>query len=136
MEYLKSRHNKSGFMMMEVMVTIAIVGLAIAPILMMQSASLRALRQYSSQIRLLFPVKNFWMEMTAKSFDKKETEFTEKRQINNPAASSTYKASKVGENSVFKGIKHIYKSELTAKTLRGTRESIVGFVYKPEREKK
>jgi len=135
MEHLKN-HNKSGFMLMEVLLTIALVGMALAPAYMMEGTIQRSLSRYSARIRLLYHIKNFWTEVVWKIADEKETERTDKRQVSNPSATLTYRLSPVGENSSLKKIKGMHKVQVTGKSTRNARESIVGFVYKPEREKK
>ena len=119
--------------MMEIMITIAIVGASLAVAFTLQSTILRGLYRASASIRLLFPVKDFWVETTFKQLEKKEG--TDQKQVTNPSATITQKLTKVGERSVLKDVKDLKKNEVSGRSRR-TRESIIGFVYRPEHGKK
>lgn len=121
-------------MLMEVLVTIAIVGMVITPIFMLQTSVLRALYRVSAQARLLFPVKNKLEELCAQAPTQKEQEISKKEQITNPAGTLTYTMRKVGGTSALKDVKDMYFNEVLVRSTRGERESMVCFVYKPERK--
>jgi len=135
MVHSKNR-SSSGFMLMEVMVTIAIVGLVLAPVFMLQSSAMRGLQRLSREIRLLFSAKNVLVDSFQKVSFAKDEEETETKRISNPPATLTYKRAKVGKNSAFKDMKNLYSSDVRIRSSRAERESIIGFVYKPEKEKK
>lgn len=137
MEHLKN-HNKPGFLLMEVLLTIALVGLSLSPAFLMQSTTMRSVFQFSNRIRLLFPVKNFFFEKVFKGEQKGPEEKSKpemSRQISRPAGTVTYKTKPVGQNSALKNIKGMQRVEVVGRTLR-TQETLIGFIYKPEREKK
>lgn len=123
-------------MLMEVLVTIAIVGMVITPIFMLQTSVLRALYRVSAQARLLFPVKNALEEAVDEMPTQREQEVSRKEEITNPAGTLTYTMRKVGAASALKDVKDIYFNQVLVRSIRGERESMVGFVYKPERKKK
>jgi len=133
---------------MEVLLTIALVGMALAPAYMMQSTTMRQVYKFSEQLRLLFPMKNFWTETTRKTLESKKQDDakdpsspsassdTVVKKITRPSGTVTYKMRPVGENSALKKIKGMQKVQVTGKTTRGQQGTLVGFVYKPEQEKK
>ena len=135
MIHFKSRSAQSGFMLMEVLLTIAIVGMVITPILMLQTNALRGLYRFSSRITLLFPAKNFLMESVVQAPQKKDQKVTEKKEITSPRATLTYTQRPVGKNSAFKDIKDLHRASVVAESSRKAKESIVHFIYQPERKK-
>jgi len=88
----------------------------------------------SSRITLLFPAKNFLMESVVQASQEKEQEVTEKKEITNPRATLTYTKRLVDKNSAFKDIKDLHRVKVTAQSSRA-KESIVQFIYQPERKK-
>jgi len=128
-------------MLMEVLVTIAIVGMTLVPLFMTQSNALRGVYRYAQRLRLIVPAKNFFVDIFSKKKEqsddgeKKEVEIEEK-EITDPAAKLTHKKRKLTENSAFKKIKDLEVHEVIVRGTRGGRESIIGWVYKPERKKK
>ena len=123
-------------MLMEVMFTIAIVGIALAPIFVLQTNSLRGLRKFSDKIKLIFPAKNFFIDSSNKKHKSEEKKIMEKKDITKPTATLTYTEKKIGEKGAFSNIGNINVGEVRIRSARGVRESIVGFIYKPEQEKK
>jgi len=131
MIHFKSRSAQSGFILMEVLLTIAIVGMVITPVLMLQTNALRGLYRFSSRIALLFPAKNFLMESVVQAPQKKD----QKEEITNPRATLTYTKRPVGKNSAFKDVKDLHRASVAAESSRKAKESIVHFIYQPERKK-
>ena len=134
MIHFKSRSAQSGFMLTEVLLTIAIVGMVIMAVLMMQTNALRGLQRYSSRMRLFFPAKNFLMESIVSTSEKKGQEVPKKKEITNPKATLTYTKQPVGKDSVFKDIHNLHRVKVAAQSRRA-KESIVRFIYQPERKK-
>ena len=122
-------------MLMEVLLTVAIIGLMLAPVFALQSVALRGLYRYSARLRALFPAKAFLVTALADVSDKKEDTFTEKKEITNPTATLTYNSKRVGEQSALKKQKGMVRNEVSVKVPRQKKETLVGFVYKPERKK-
>jgi len=116
----KSRTSSPGFMMMEVMLTIALVGMALAPMFALQTSAMRSLYRYSVRWQLILPLKNRLID-----------EFTKMAPQEKKDARITYKKSKVSDRSAFKEIKDLYKQEVASKPVRGRQESIISFIYQP-----
>ena len=131
-----SRNAQSGFMLMEVLITIAIVGLVIAPVFILQGNALKALYKISAQTRMLFPLNNELKEQLEQIYEREGEEFTEQKDIKIPDGKLTYKMRKVVQTSELKDIKDLYFNEAQMLLKRGDRESMVMFIYKPERKKK
>lgn len=131
---LKNQNSRQGFMLTEILITIAIIGIALTPIFILQSSSLRSLYNYSERIRLLFPVKNFLQENIIEASNKEEQEISEEKQIKNPSATLNYHLKKVQDGSSLSKINDLYLGSVSIQSIRGTKESMVGFVYKPERK--
>ncbi len=121
---------------MEVLITIAIVGLVIAPVFILQRNVLRSLYTTSAQTRMLFPIQNELHEQLEKLYDRQEEEFSENKDIKNPDGKLAYKMRKVVPTSELKDIKDLYFTEAQVLLKRGDRESMVLFIYKSERKKK
>jgi len=135
MEPLKN-HKQPGFLLMEVLLTIALVGMSLAPAFVMQSSTMRNLYNYSARLRLFFPIKNFWLDRISKLDPKLEvSKEPESRKITRPSGTLTYKLTPIGENSAFKKIKGIHRVEVVGRSRR-TKESLVSFIYRPEKKKK
>lgn len=125
---------------MEVLLTIAIVGMSLAPAFLMQATAVENLYRSSRLLRLLFPIKNFWLESSVKGVGQQEDEkpggvITQKKELTSPRTTLTYKLSPLGKKSVLKDFKGLHKAE-TFGRVRNERESFVGFVYVPEKKKK
>ncbi len=116
-------------MLMEIMITIAIVGLMLVPVFMMQSSTFRALSRYSSRMRLLFSAKNSLIQ----EIDK---EHATKKLSEKQGQKEGVERSKVDQSLAFKNIKNLYKHTVKVRSSRGQKESIIGFTYKPGQEKK
>ena len=137
----KLRKNNSGFMLMEVLLTIAIIGMTLVPLFMMQTNALRGVYRYAQRLRLIFPAKNFMVDVFAgktKQPEEKEKadSGTQKEKLKIPPAQLTHKWRKPKENSSLKKLKNMQVHEVIVRGTRGGRESIIGCVYKPERKKK
>ncbi|MFC1845562.1 hypothetical protein ACFLX2_00365 [Candidatus Dependentiae bacterium] len=132
---LKSQNSRPGFMLTEILVTVAIIGVALMPIFVLQTSALRSLYRYSNRIRALFPTKNFLQQALAQAPDKEERTISEEKKITRPPATLQYELKKVSETSSLREIKDLYIGTVSIESTRGTRESMVGFVYRPEREK-
>jgi len=123
-------------MLMEVLIAIAVVGLMITPIFVMQSGSLRGISRYSDKIRLLFSAKNVAVKVVVKLEEEKEEELSGTEQINRPSATLTYSVGDIKKGSSLEEVKDMHKIQVATQTRRAGKESVVAFVYMPEREKK
>lgn len=131
-----NRNAQSGFMLIEVLVTIAIVGLTIAPVFILQGNVLKVLYKISAQTRMLFPIQNELKSQAEEIAGREQEEFTEQKDIKIPDGKLTYKMRKVVPTSELKEIKDLYFTQVQMQLKRGDRESMVMFIYKPERKKK
>jgi hypothetical protein len=131
-----NNHNQSGFLIPEVLVTIAIVGLVMTPIFILQSNALRGLYKISAQTQMLFPLQSELQEQAEKSFDRQEEEVTEQKTVANPAGRMSYKMRVIAPSSELKDISDLYYHEAQMVLPNNERESMVLFVYRPEQKKK
>lgn len=134
MMYLRRRNQRSGFMLLEVMITIAILGLAMGPIFILHTSALRSLYRYSGKIRVLFFAKRSLIDFLYESQRKNEDEIFEEKLVPKSTVTVTQKIKKVAQNSSLGKIKDLHVVKVTAKSSRKARESIVSFVYRPEQE--
>jgi len=128
---------------MEVLLTIALVGMSLAPAFIMVSSTMRPLYAFSRRLQLLFPIKNFWVSKTSKvdpsspvlsSVEGPDKSAFKTKEITRPTGTLTYKLTPVGEKSALKKIKGMHRAEVIGRS-RNTKETLVGFVYRPEKKK-
>lgn len=133
---LNNHNAQSGFLLPEVLVTIAIVGMIITPLFVLQASALRALYKTSAQTRMLFPLQNELQEQAEKIVDRQEQEITEQKESTNPPGKLTYKMHALAPTSELKDIKDLCYTQANMLLPSNDKESMVMFVYKPEQKKK
>jgi len=136
---LKNLNDKSGFMLSEVLIAMAVIAIAITPALS-QLGVLRFLYDYSRQLKVTFANKNILAEQTFRAKeDKKQKSSFEK------ADKKTGIVSKYVRNPIKKGIpplkkldakqiKNLCKQEATT-TYKKVSDSMFSFLYKPLKSK-
>ena len=63
--------NNSGFTLIEVMLAIALIAMAMTPLLVMQSSAVRAVAKISTRLQRIFLAENFFIEARAEAGDEK-----------------------------------------------------------------
>ena len=136
MIHSNNRKVQSGFVILEVLIAIIIVGMVITPVFLLQRNVMRSLYFISARARMLFPLQNELNEQLEKAYNREEEDVTENKDMKIPAGKLTYKMRKVTQTSELKNIPDLYFTEAQMVLKAGDRESMVLFAYKPERKKK
>jgi len=134
--------NRNGFTLIEVLITLAIIGMVLTPLIIAQSTALRSITTLSRRMTRFIYAKNFLLESSFKLlFEKKEQEKEAKQvgELKDPPMKLTYELKQVSENSAlarFKGLK-IGTVFMRWQERTGPRtDKLIQVILKPDEEKK
>lgn len=131
--------NKPGFTLIEVLLALAIIGLVLSPIFVIQSAVLRSSSKAASLYTRLLNAKDFLIDQQFEHADSDQPATTE-RKVANPPTNLVFSSKKIPENSSLKKFKNIMiesvSMEWTDAQNKKRQEKLVTFAFKPEQEKK
>lgn len=128
--------NEAGFTLPEAMIAVAIIGIALVPMFLLQGTILEEVGRRSHELRRMFFGKQFVFEARQKQpEDAKEYDLQKKET--NPATLLTYRLSAVPGNSALKDEYNLYHERVTAseEERQPAALALVQFVFKPEQEK-
>jgi len=131
---LKNRNHKSGFMLTEVLVAMAIIGIVLIPVLS-QLDYLRFLSDYSKRLRIFFENKNLIIEQTfkARREKKQQAKFDGKTRAGRPfvyVRAPVKKATPPFKAFDDSQVKNLCRQEVST-VYRNRKEKVVNFLYKP-----
>jgi prepilin-type N-terminal cleavage/methylation domain-containing protein len=128
---------KKGFTLIEVLLALAIIGMVLTPILMIQSMIVRNTSKYSRLITRILQGKKFLIDSEiALTADLDQS--TAEKKVFNPETSMKYEMNKIPDGSALKKFKRIYKEAVTLqwRDQQGRhQEQIVTFIFRPESKK-
>lgn len=130
-------HNRApGFMLTEVLLSLAIVGIVLTPLFGLQSQIFRSLFGLSGRIQRLFAMENFLIASRHTLLHEQGENNKQEKKITEPSATMRYEAKKVTDDPIFRKMPGIMQEETECvwqEGFRTRREIIVTFVYKPEK---
>lgn len=125
-------------MLTEVLLALAVVGIALTPLFGLQSAMLHGIATLSARIQRLFVLENFLLESRQKFLEQETEQDKQEKTVADPASTVRYEVKKV-QGKIFKKLPGLMQEETEAtwKEWRSTRsEFMVTLIYKPEKKTK
>lgn len=126
--------NESGFTLIEVLLTLSIVGLVLTPILMLQSMLVRNTNKRTQMIDRMYAAKKFLIDSEV-ALAPDANESSADKKIANPPTTLRFELKNVSSNSSLKKFKSIKQASVTSTwTEPGAKrqERIVTFLFRPE----
>lgn len=125
-----------GFTLPEVLLSVAIVGLALTPIYLGQSVAMRQSAIYSRLLTRTFAAKKILRETEFALQDPLQPTKIDKK-VESPPTTFSYELKKVPEQSSLKKFKNVWIESISWPDERNPKRQarIVTFIYKPEQKK-
>lgn len=131
--------NKSGFTLIEVLLALAIIGLVLSPIFVIQSSVLRSSSKAAALFTRLLIAKDFLIDQQFEHADSDEP-VTIDRKITTPVTNLVFSSKSIPDNSSLKKFKQVMIDSVVFewKDARGKKQQhkLATFSFKPEQEKK
>lgn len=126
--------NKRGFTLVDVMIAIAIVGIVLTPMFVLQTNVMGGVIRYSERFQRLLFAKNFIINAQEKQ-PLSATDYTLEKKEDRPHTMLGYSFKPVAKESSLAQPRYIYRQYVLAKNNDPQETaSLVQFVYKPKRE--
>lgn len=129
--------KQPGFTLIEVLLALAIIGLVLTPIFLIQSAVLRRTSAGAQQFLRIIQAKDFLIDQQFENMQEAQAA-TAERKITNPPTTLSFSSKKIPDNSALKKFKHIMIDSVTMQWTEQNKkrqEKLVTFSFKPEGEK-
>lgn len=129
--------SNPGFTLIEVLLALAIIGMVLTPIFMIQQMVLRRSSSSAQLFSRLIQAKDFLIDQQFENMQETK-EVTAEKKITNPITALTFNSRKVPENSALKKFKHIMIDSVTMQWTEQNKkrqEKLVTFSFKPEEQK-
>jgi prepilin-type N-terminal cleavage/methylation domain-containing protein len=125
--------NKAGFTLIEVLLALAIIGLILSPIFMLQSNVLQSSSARSRLFSYILEAKKFLLENEF-GLSKEADESRNEKKITNPPGTLIYELKKVSQESPLKKFKNLSAQTVTMQWIdrQGKRQQdkLVTFLYR------
>jgi len=128
--------SKKGFTLIEVLIALAIVGMALTPLLLNQSSLVLRVAENARKIKRIFAAENF-MVTSFIEFEKDPQKKKNVKKIEEPEIQLSYRISKPSEK-IKKEFKDIYTTNVTTERKeqeKAQKEKLVNFLFLPELKK-
>lgn len=130
--------NKAGFTLIEVLLALAIIGIVLTPIFLIQQLVLRRSSASAQQFSRIIQAKDFLIDQQFENMQETQ-EASVERKITNPPTSLIFSSKKIPENSALKKFKHIMIDSVTMQWTgaqnKKRQEKLITFMFKPEESK-
>jgi prepilin-type N-terminal cleavage/methylation domain-containing protein len=130
---IRFRNNNHGFTLIEAMIAVAIMGIILAPMFLLETNVFNAMARTAEQFHRLIFAKNFLY--TAQQQEPLEsTAYTLEKKEDRPLSMVRYQLQPIQQQSSLSSIKRLYRQEVVASGVqKGSPEGrIVHFIFKPE----
>lgn len=138
LKYMMRFNNSSGFTLIEVLLALAIIGMVLTPILLIQQIVLRRSSSSANLFSRIIQAKDFLIDQQFENIQESQ-DVTAEKKITNPATTLIFNSKKLPENSSLKKFKHIkidsVTMQWTAEQNKKRKEKLVTFSFKPEEQK-
>lgn len=128
--------NNSGFTLIEAMLAIALIAIAMTPLLITQGSVVQAVARVSARVQRIFFAQNFFIEGRAEAGD--ETKFSLDKKIDAPSTIFSFERKSVDSKSSLAKIKHVVIDRVKASwedESKKQKEVVVSVQYiKPQSE--
>lgn len=126
--------NNAGFTLVDVMIAIAIVGIVLTPMFVLQNNVMGSAIRLSERFHRLLRAKNFLFIAQEKE-PAKATDYSVEKKEERPNTMLSYSLKPVAKDSVLAKLQYLYTQQVQAKDPQGDNgASIVQIIYKPKQE--
>lgn len=130
-------HNKNGFTFIEIVITVAVIGIMMSAIFGLQSGMFRSIFGNYSKVSRIFYIKNLFFEPA--NLEKLQKDKIIKKDLSDPATNIVYELKKPGDKSGYsKRFENINLLKATGKwkgLFKEQEEMLISFVYiKPKKK--
>lgn len=133
-------NNRDGFTLIEIMMTVAMIGIVIVPLFSVQYNILKIISQASDQLSRIFLIETIFNEAEYRGKQVAESGIAGNKKVEEPLTEINYAVQKPNEKSAFIKFNDVYVVRATASWSRagiGSQETMMSFAYMPvEQEKK
>lgn len=134
---IRFKNNRYGFSFIEAILAIAIVGLVLTPLFLLQGNVIRRVGQWSRYMQRIYKAKNFFIE-SQRAISPDTRQVMLEKKIDDPEAVLKYKIRKVASKSSLRKFKNILVEQVALEwEQEGVKrqDKLVSFLFKPERKK-
>jgi prepilin-type N-terminal cleavage/methylation domain-containing protein len=139
MKHFKSRNDCQGFTFVEVALAVLMLGIMLTAALGLQQSSFASIIRYSERFQHILLLKNILFDAAFARAQQQGYDHLEKKASEDNKTSFRYGIKKVAQNSSLHSFENILcqTAEATwAGPLRTNKETLISFVYKPEKKEK
>ncbi|CAN5167654.1 hypothetical protein BH09DEP1_BH09DEP1_1980 [soil metagenome] len=130
--------SNSGFTLIEVLLALAIIGIVLTPIFVVQSIVLRRTSSGAQLFSRIIHAKDLLVDQQFENIQQAQPSSVE-RKITNPPTALAFSSKKLPENSALKKFKNVTLDSITMQwTEAGNRkrqEKLISFTFRPEEQK-
>lgn len=125
-------HKHQGFTLIEVMVSLLIIGMIMVPVWGLQGTIITAVSDFRDRLaRIWFAEHTLYQARRAQPLD--ASQFSFKNQMQTPNSTITYELKKVAQNSSLAKQHRLFVEKIVAQgTSKRNQEVMISFIYKPE----
>jgi prepilin-type N-terminal cleavage/methylation domain-containing protein len=131
---IHSKHLKKGFTLIEVIISIAVIGMVLSPLFILQGNVLQRVTAAAHRIHRLFFAQDFYLKAQRKQ-DEKTRKFTLEERQDFPPTLLTYDLGSLHKNSALADLPGLLMEKITIfdhpKKGRPS-DMLLTFIYKPE----
>lgn len=134
---MRHSKNNNGFTLIEVMITVAILGILLTPLFILHSSNLSTLAISSTAVQRIIAARNFVVD-TYVSLSPDTRTTTIEKKITNPLTVFTYELKDKVHNKELAALKGLCQENITMRWHeygRPRQESLIAFCYKKEERK-
>lgn len=139
MTHFKSHNHCQGFTFIEIALAVLILGIMLTAALGLQHSSFASIIRYSERLQHILLLKNVLFDAAFARAQQQGYERLEKKASGEDTTSLKYSAKKVAQNSSVHSFENILAETAQAAwagPLRTNKETLISFVYKPEKKEK
>ena len=124
--------NKQGFSLIEAMLAIAIIGLVLTPMLIMENNVFNGVVRMAERFHRALFAQNF-LYVGQREEPVESRSYTIERKEDKPLTMIRYRLSPIAKKSTLSSIKHLFKQEVEGAGLERTspKATLVQFLFKP-----
>jgi prepilin-type N-terminal cleavage/methylation domain-containing protein len=131
--FKKRNSQQPGFSLVEVVLTLVVIGIVVSALLALQGNLLRAVYSATGRLARAISMKNFLVESHIKQWA--DSNQTQQKTIDNPPVKLTYQTKKISESSSLKKLNDLVIEQITCSwqgRVTEGQETMISLLYKPE----